>query len=407
VVAGRSAQGPLAEDLDMPPRLKQIVIFRPGVSKRRTAFENLLLLYRAVARQSGASIRLVVDEGEAFSDSVLEVTTIPPQVWQPWRGRFIYPSRSTRRKKIESVLDGADLVVTCDPLVYLQAELGVEAGQKVGARVWVEATVTLMTEPSQSRWPHSLLNRRRRILAAIERIVVPSAKVMERFAHYHLGDAATMSKFQVVGHPVDTSRFHPVPTARPRQNILCVSRLIPEKGVAYIIKGFQEVLSRRPDARLLIVGEGPMYDYLAKLCRSESFNSSVEFYPNVPHEQLPAIYQAADVFINHALSTPWWEEYFGVANLEAMACGLPIIITRSGAIPSVLSNRGKVLWTEERHVSGIAQQMLASLDLPVATESSWVQDGFQYIQERYAPDSCAQRWLEDAGHRAPLSEVST
>jgi phosphatidylinositol alpha-1,6-mannosyltransferase len=98
-----------------------------------------------------------------------------------------------------------------------------------------------------------------------------------------------------------------------------------------LLRAWREIVRRRPQARLIIVGDGPMRRRLAAVAATE-FPDSVVFTGPVPDEELPQYYAAADVFVapsrdnRRALQT----EGLGLSTLEAAASGLPVVVGRSG-----------------------------------------------------------------------------
>lgn len=128
----------------------------------------------------------------------------------------------------------------------------------------------------------------------------------------------------VVARGVDTRLFDPArrdPALRARWGVgeqdlvvACVGRLAPEKNLDLLLRAFASVQDLRPDARLLLVGEGPMRETLRQ---------------RVPHavfaglrrgEDLAAHYASADLFL-----FPSMTETFGNVTAEAMASGLPVL----------------------------------------------------------------------------------
>lgn len=122
---------------------------------------------------------------------------------------------------------------------------------------------------------------------------------------------------------VDLNRFKPVKPRKHIKNILFIGRVEEEKGISDLL----EMAQRIPKGiNLTIIGQGKY--------RMPSI-------PNVHRAQLPyssihKAYQDADLFILPSRATPTWEEQYGMVLIEAMASGLPIITTKTGAIPEVV-----------------------------------------------------------------------
>lgn len=156
---------------------------------------------------------------------------------------------------------------------------------------------------------------------------------------------------------IDTGRFAPAPDApAPAEHtIVSPGRLVWEKGHQDVIRALAllhrgvvrsasgEVL--RP--RLLIVGSGPEQKRLRLHADELGLGSSVEIR-SVPYEEMPAVFASASAMVLasqaianaafHPFDVPhaFWEEQFGLVLAEAMASGLAIVTTTSGAIPEVV-----------------------------------------------------------------------
>jgi glycosyltransferase involved in cell wall biosynthesis len=139
-------------------------------------------------------------------------------------------------------------------------------------------------------------------------------------------------RIDVIRNGVDVSFFEP---GEPPGlfTILFVGRLIERKGLIYLLEAFAALRRREPGARLLLAGEGPQRDALERHCRQAGLESSVRFLGQVERSSLPATYREASVF-----ALPSLEEAMPNAVLEAMAAGLPIIATRTGAIELIDGN---------------------------------------------------------------------
>ena len=105
--------------------------------------------------------------------------------------------------------------------------------------------------------------------------------------------------------------------------LLFVGRLRYYKGLDYLIRALPEI----PDARLRVVGIGPMEAEWRALAREVAVAERIEWLGEAPDDALPAIYQSSDLFILPA-SHP--SEAFGLVQVEAMAAGLPVVCTELG-----------------------------------------------------------------------------
>ena len=119
-------------------------------------------------------------------------------------------------------------------------------------------------------------------------------------------------KIRVINYGVDLNHFKP-PTKRyisSKPVVLTVARRVPEKGI----------------------------DIWNKL--KYELGDSIEFkwIDSLPYKEVIKEYQKADIFLLPSMTTATWEEQYGMALIEAMACGIPIITTKTGAIPEVVGN---------------------------------------------------------------------
>ncbi len=147
-------------------------------------------------------------------------------------------------------------------------------------------------------------------------------------------------KCTVVPLGVDVSRFskpaprqvHAIRRRYPGPLLLFVGRLRYYKGLQYLIQAMKAV-----DAMLLIVGTGPEAARLGAMTYDLGLAEKVHFLGDVGDEWLPAIYQAADVFV---LPSSHRSEAFGIVLLEAMAAGTPLVSTELGTGTSWVNQDG-------------------------------------------------------------------
>jgi glycosyltransferase involved in cell wall biosynthesis len=87
----------------------------------------------------------------------------------------------------------------------------------------------------------------------------------------------------------------------------------------------------------------------------------VAFHTPIPTEQMPAMLAQADALVLPSRSTPVWQEQFGRVLVEAMACGVPVVGSDSGAIPEVVGNAGLIFPEGDAlALTGRLHQLMAS-----------------------------------------------
>lgn len=132
--------------------------------------------------------------------------------------------------------------------------------------------------------------------------------------------------FEVIPNGVDTDKFKPSDNDHTDENcinLLFASRLIERKGLQHIIPEINKINDNTDkDIRLIVVGDGPYRDYLEQLVHENKVDDLVEFVGEKKDEELVRQYQRGDIFI-----LPSSNEGMPNVVLEAMACGLPVIMT--------------------------------------------------------------------------------
>ena len=130
---------------------------------------------------------------------------------------------------------------------------------------------------------------------------------------------------------VDTGVFSSSASQRsPNPTLLQVASLLPVKNQRLLLETFALVRQNLPNAKLHIVGDGPLGDDLQQYAAALGLGEAVTWFGAVPHLELPARYQQADIYVQTSR-----HESQGVAVLEALACGLPVVGTPVGLLPEV------------------------------------------------------------------------
>jgi len=148
-------------------------------------------------------------------------------------------------------------------------------------------------------------------------------------------------KIVVFPYGVDLNKFKPDATGNKNLNvqILFVGRLVWEKGVFDLLKAFEKTVKEVDNIELTMIGSGKEKDKIINLINQRGLLNKVVI-KKVPYSSISSEYQKADIFCLLSKRTKHWEEYLGMALIEAMASGLPVISTLSGAVPEVVGPAG-------------------------------------------------------------------
>jgi L-malate glycosyltransferase len=233
--------------------------------------------------------------------------------------------------------------------------------------------------PYQSRLKGWLLRRNLRFADALAATSHAMAQQVRR-----LWPAA--GEIAVTPFGVDLQRFAPAPRAPGPVTIGTVKSLAPAYGIDVLLRAFASAAAGR-DVRLLIVGDGPQRDALQQLARQLAIDDLVQWAGAVPHADVPQWLQRLDVYV--AASR---EESFGVAVVEAMACGVPVVVSDAGGLPEVVvaGESGLVVPRDDAAALAAALQRLID-DAPLRRRLS--QGGHARAQAEYAWPDCVSRML--------------
>jgi glycosyltransferase involved in cell wall biosynthesis len=107
--------------------------------------------------------------------------------------------------------------------------------------------------------------------------------------------------------------------------LLCVARLIERKGQHHLIEAMRRLVAMGVDVTLDLVGTGDAQSANAAQVQAAGLAAQVRFVGYVPRERIAESYAAGHVFV-----LPSYNEGMSVATLEALAAGLPVVVTRTG-----------------------------------------------------------------------------
>jgi glycosyltransferase involved in cell wall biosynthesis len=300
---------------------------------------------------------------------------------------------------LDSALAGADIVHAAELSFWFTAEAARQKpghGYKLVVTAW-ETLPLLATFRNRRAREH-----RERVLETADLFLAST----ERARAALLVEGVEPERIEV-GYPgIDLERFGTAaqPAAPPEEHVLISpGRLVWEKGHQDVMRALaalrKGIVTPPPGAevRLLIVGSGPEQERLRAYSEELGLGSAVEFRA-VSYDDMPALYARSSCMVLASLSNArgeryfgdlphlFWEEQFGLVLAEAMAAGLPIVASSSGAIPEVLGPSG------EYFVPGDWMGLAARLvEGPLARPPGERVDHSPELTHRYSTVAAAER----------------
>ena len=182
-------------------------------------------------------------------------------------------------------------------------------------------------------------------------IVVPSPFLFEVFGRFDL-------KSVVVFNSIDATAFRYRPRLPLRPHLLSTRNFESLYNVECTLRAFGRIQERYPDATLTLIGSGSQEAVLRSLAQSLRLRN-LTFVGRVHPDDMPQHYSAADLY----LQTPSVDN-MPLSVLEAFASGLPVVATRIGGVPAILTDGQHGLLAEDNDDAGIARCVLSLLADP-------------------------------------------
>jgi glycosyltransferase involved in cell wall biosynthesis len=277
-----------------------------------------------------------------------------PSISMPAHGMLMYASSLSlaRRLHREKSFDCIDA-----HFVYPDGFAAVHLGKHLGLPVVVSARGTDINVYPSFRLIRPML---RWTLANAAGAIAVSADLKNKMIALGIPEA----KIQVIANGVDTARFQPLEAKSARNQLgiseeggilVSVGSLIESKGHHLLIAAVAKLAARFPKLRLYVIGEGVYRAKLEELVREKRLEDKVFLPGNRPNEELPQWFSAADLSCLMS-SREGWPNVVS----EALACGTPILATRIGGIPEIVTSPELGMFVE-RHVDSVAAGLAQAL----------------------------------------------
>jgi glycosyltransferase involved in cell wall biosynthesis len=230
----------------------------------------------------------------------------------------------------------------------LATYLALRAAHKVGAK-----TLFFTWQNIERRYPPPFSWIERAVLRGVDHAIAGTQEAADVWrAKGYAGPLTVIPQFGV-----DPDFFTPAPSPRSDDvfTIGCAGRLVEEKGLDVLIRAMTRVPGQ---TCLLLAGDGPQRDEILRLAGIYNIGGCVQVLGGIPSTQMPEFYRSLDALVLPSLTRPNWKEQFGRVLIEAMACGVPVIGSNSGAIPEVIGDAGLIVPEGDAEALSVA---LASL----------------------------------------------
>ena len=181
-----------------------------------------------------------------------------------------------------------------------------------------------------------------------------------------IGAGVSPNKVFHIANGYDPLKFKPILMSEARKRlglekekkiILHISKLGEVKGQKYLIEAVKEIIKHRKDVLCFIGGSGPLKDKLQRQINGLNLQDHVKLIGFVSDELLPIWMNACDVFV-----LPSFHESFGIVQIEAMACGKPVVATYNGGSEEIITSEELGYLVEPANSKELEEKILIALD---------------------------------------------
>ena len=204
------------------------------------------------------------------------------------------------------------------------------------------------------------------------------------------------TKIRIVPNGVDLQRFKPVQGLESIKRqigidsklcVLFVGRLIPRKGLPFLIEAAKHIVKEFKETIFVIVGNGPLKNHLMAYLEKINLSSNFVFLGDVNENVLPAIYNCADVLV-----LPSIQEGQGIALLEAQAAAKPVVAFDVGGVHEAVVDKETALLIkpDSCELADAILKLLSNWSL----REKMGNKGREFVSKHFSWDICAQKMLQ-------------
>ena len=217
------------------------------------------------------------------------------------------------------------------------------------------------------------------VLSRVDKIVVPSEYLVEVFREFDLSAAA-------VANIVDLSQFRYRQRTPLRPHLICTRGFSAYYSVDLVVRAFAEVKKQFPEARLDLVGNGPLEADIRKLVADLNL-AGVNFTGVASRQEIGKYYDQADIFINAS-----WLDNMPLSVIEAFASGTPVVTTSPECMPYLVEQERTGLLSPVADEKALAANVIRLLRDPALARS--LADNAHLESQKYTWESVRDKWLK-------------
>lgn len=226
------------------------------------------------------------------------------------------------------------------------------------------------------------------------------AALIASTSHNMAGQTKTLLKnrkeIEVTPFGVDGKKFYPAVHKNEAETVYgIVKTLSPKYGISTVIKAFALFLKRLPiekrqNVRLEIYGKGELLEELKSLSMECEIQNNICFRGYIPNDRVPEALRKMDIFV---MGSEYESESFGVAAVEAMACGLPIIATKVAGFREVIEEKVTGYLVPVKDIDLMAEYMM-KLYIDKELRERMGRNGRRRFEKIYEWNQCVDTMIE-------------
>ena len=231
--------------------------------------------------------------------------------------------------------------------------------------------------------------RTKMLLRGIDYLLGPSDELVKSAQLFAYSGPSKM-----IANGVDATRFKPGPSTKRAEwgitadevVILLARRLVPKNGVVYFAKAVAQLPLE--GTRIIVAGDGIDRDEMREILADSGRLNDCLFLGSISNIDMPDIYRASDIAVLPSLA-----EATSIAGLEAMACGLPLVGTSVGGIPTIINDGHSGLIVPPRDPKALAEALTCLINSP-EMRNKMGDTALQRIEDEFSWPVIAQQTID-------------